>query len=181
MGRLVTLCNGYLYGLLSAGSVGIAASDLADEAVKAMDGLGTGQEHVRTFSGHDLNPSLVAERDGFRANGAFAGGAVHPDATDSGLGTIGNYFFGHCGRGHQERSVDSWLDVLQASETSPSEHVGSVGIYGNHIVPTAAKLFKEGDADAAGFPRDPDHRYSFLSEEIVDCFERDSLGRHVPS
>src|SRR5450755_3646068 len=104
--------------MLSTMAVRIAAGDLADETVEAMDGSGCGKKHERALPGNDLDSVLVAECDCGRTDGAFATGTVHPDPTDAGFGTIGDDCVGHGRRGHQKRGVDRRLDVLQASEAA---------------------------------------------------------------
>jgi hypothetical protein len=70
---------------------------------------------------------------------------------------------------------------LHASKAAVSEYVGSVGIHGHHVVTAAAEFLEERNTEIAGLPGDPDHRNAFLSQEVVDYFERDTLGGHAPS
>src|SRR6266568_3651786 len=168
-------------GLLSASSPGIAAGELAHETVQTMDSSGVGEKHIWTLTGHDFDPSLPTERDRVRANGAFAGGTIHPHAADAGFGTVGDDLVSD-GRGcHEQGGIDGRLDVLQASETATPQDIGRVGIYRNHIVTAAAELFEERDAETFGFTGDSDHCNSFLGEEVVDRFQRQTWGGHVPS
>src|ERR1035438_1807158 len=153
-------------------AVRVAAGDLADETVETMDGSGGGKKHKGALSGNDLDSVLLAECDCGRTDGAFAGGAVHPDSTDAGFGTIGDDCVRHCGRGHQESGVDRWVDVLHASEAGPAEHIRSAGIDRKHVITAAAEFFEEHDAKVARFPRDANHGDSLLSQEVLDCFER---------
>src|SRR5450631_4817621 len=158
--------------MLSTMAVRIAAGDLADETVEAMDGSGCGKKHKRALSGNDLDSVLVAECDRGRTDGAFATGTVHPDSTDAGFGTIGDDCVGHSRRGHQERGVDRWVDVLHASEAGPAEHIGSAGIDRNHVITAAAEFFEEHDAKVARFPRYADHGDPLLSEKVLNHIQK---------
>lgn len=161
--------------------VRVAAGDFADEAVDAMDASGGGQEHEGALTGHDFNSPPLAKCNCFWADGTFPGGAVHPNQADTGFGAVGDDLVGNGGRGHEERGCDGGLDVLQASKATPAQHIGSVGIHRNNIVPATAEFFEERDAEIVGFAGDPDHRNSFLSQEVIDRFQRHSLSCHVPS
>ena len=151
--------------------MGIAAGDLAEKTVEAVDASGRRQKHEGALSGDDLNAPVAAEGDRAGADRATAGGAVHPHSTDASGGTVANNRIGNGRRGHEERSIDRRLNVLQASEAVPTLHIGSVRIDRNDVVASAAEFFKELDAEAARFAGDPDHGNSLLSEEILNGFQ----------
>ena len=159
--------------------MGIAAGDLAEKTVEAVDASGRGQEHERALSGHDLNAPVAAEGDRPRTDGPTASGTVHPHPTDARFDTVANNRIGNGRRSHEERSIDLRVDVLQASEAVPALHIGGVRIYRNDIVAAAAELFKELDAEAAGFAGYPDRRNSLLSKEILNGLKGKTLNGQV--
>lgn len=156
--------------------MGIAAGDLAEKTMEAVDASGRRQKHEGALSGHNLNASVVAEGDRTGAGRATAGGAVHPHPMDPSFDTVADDRISDDRRGHEERSIDRRLNVLQASEAVPTLYIRGVRIYRNDVVAAAAELFKELDAEASRFTRDPDHGNSLLSEEILNGFQRKTLS-----
>ena len=159
--------------------MGIAAGDLAEKTVEAVDASGRRQEHERALSGHNLNAPVAAEGDRPGTDGPTAGGAVHPHPTDPSFDTVADDRIGDGRRSHEERSIDRRVDVLQASEAVPTLYIGGVRIYRNDVVAAAAELFKELDAEASRFAGYPDRGNSLLSEEILNGFQRKTLSGQV--
>ncbi len=161
---------------LSAVVARVAAGDFADKPVEAVNATGSGQKHERTLARNHFHPVVQAERDGFGTDGTVSGSAIHPDPRDPRCGTIQNDRVGYRGRSHQESGFDGGLDILQTSETAVALYIGNIGVYGNDIIATAAEFLEQQDAEAAGFPGDPDHRDSLLGQEVLDRFQRGILS-----
>ncbi|HYU46040.1 MAG TPA: hypothetical protein VEK84_07665 [Terriglobales bacterium] len=107
----------------------------------------------------------------FGLDGALARPPVHPHPPYARLGAIVHNGFGDFRGSHQQRCFDGRLDVLQASEASPPLHLRRVGIYGNHVIPMATEFFEQFYAEICRISRDPSHRDTFLSQEILNGFQ----------
>src|SRR5690348_7128929 len=115
-------------------SLRIPPSDLAYESVQAVNAARARQKHERTLAGDNLYSLLLARSQSFLAHVALAIGAINPDAGYASFCTLGDPGFGDLRRRQQDGALDRWLDVLHAAVASQSQHVGSSGVNGYHLI-----------------------------------------------
>jgi len=153
------------------GVLGIAAREFANEAVEAVESGTVRQKHEGALTGNDTDVTLAAELNRLRADGALSSRTMHPNARNASLGAVAHNLVRNLGRGHQERGLDGWLDILHASETAAFLEFRSVGIHGNHVIAAVREFLEHRDAETAGFAGDADQGDALLGEKVLDGFE----------
>src|SRR5208337_1195798 len=118
---------------------------------------------------------------GFGADGALAGGAVHPYAADARLGAILHKYFGDLRGSHEQYGIDGRLNLLNAREGAASLKLRGVGIDGDNVVSAAAEFLEHHGAETCGIAGDAGDGNAFLGEEILDGCERGGLSCHRSS
>src|SRR5215469_17524183 len=77
---------------------GVAAVKIADAGLGPMQEPGVREEHQGALAGDYVDVVRFTEGDGFAADSSGASSAIHPDAGDTGFGTIANHEIGDHGR-----------------------------------------------------------------------------------
>src|ERR1700758_2191531 len=121
---------------------GVRTKNPSDEAVEFVYSTRRRQKHERALTGDDLNAVLLAVRQGFFTDRAFAAGPVHPNAANSRCGTIRNDGIRDLGGGHQQRSIHWRPNVLYSREAGPTHDLRCFRVNGNYVIAAAFEFLK---------------------------------------
>ena len=130
------------------------------------------KKHERALAGHDGDSVRLTELDGPRAHSSLAARAIHPHPLDARVGAILHNMVGGVWRGHKQYAVNRRPNASHIRRAALAFDVRGLGIDGNNVVATVAKLAKQRARKILGIARNADNRDPFLGEKILDSGDR---------
>jgi hypothetical protein len=146
----------------------ILAFNPANKSVKPMKELSLGKKHVRAFARHNFDSMGLAELKRLRADRSSSYAAVHPNPFDSNFRAIFHRDFCDGWRGHEQHSLDGWLNFPHTREAVPAKYFGSSRIYRDHVIAASAKFREQLRAEIRKVARNSYHCDSVLPQEFID-------------
>jgi len=120
----------------------IPAHQFQQEAVYSMEKRRTGEEHERTTF-NQAYTFLLAEAGSLFADGTLAAPAMHPNTLNTGIGAVLHNAFSVSGRGHYQRTLSGWINLLNAAKAAPILQLTGCRIYWDHVIPSVTHLAED--------------------------------------